>query len=141
MKDGTRAGVWIDSKKAVIVTLLNQQERMEKVYSEIESRKRIPGEGKQYTRMGKQYFSFEKKEEEKSNHQMKSYFQQVIKKIIGINDLIIMGPASSKLGLEKELLKSKAGIPIHVKVITAGRLTERQIVAAIKRYFNKPSNQ
>ena len=141
MKDGTRAGMWIDTKRAVIVTLLNNQERVEKVYSGIESRKRIPGEGKHYTRMGKQYFSFEKKEEEKLNHKRKSYFQQVIEKIIDINDLIIMGPASAKSGFEKELLKSKAGAHVFIKVITAGRLTEKQIVAAIKKYFKKPSSQ
>jgi stalled ribosome rescue protein Dom34 len=135
MKDRIKAGVWIDTKRAVIVTLSNNEERMGKVYSGIESRKRIAGEGKQYTRMGKQYFSFEKKEEEKRKHQQKRYFQQVMEQIIDVNDLIIMGPAAAKSELEKELLKSKAGVSIHFNVITTGRLTEKQIVAAIKRYF------
>ena len=135
MKDGAKAGVWIDNKRAVIVTFRNDQEQVEKIYSGIESRKRIPGEGKQYTRMGKQYFTFEKKEEEKLNHQMKSYFRQVIQKIIDVNDLIIMGPAWAKSGLDKEMLKSKSALPIRIKVITAGRLTEKQIVAAVKKFF------
>jgi hypothetical protein len=135
MKDRIKAGVWIDTKRAVIMTIRNDQEHLEKVYSGIESRKRLPGVGKQFTRMGKQYFTFEKKEKEKRNQQLKAYFHQVIRRIVNANDLIIIGPATAKLELEKELLKSKASAPTYIKVLTTSRLTEKQIVATIKKFF------
>ena len=130
-----KKGIWIDNTQAVIVTLEDGRERMEKIYSGIEGRVRTPGEGKNYTRMGGQYFSFEKRDEEKRNHQLKSYFLAVTEKIKGASDLLVMGPASAKAGLEKEL--SRHTTPGSIKVITQGRLTDNQIAAQVRNFFVK----
>jgi len=136
-----KKGIWIDNTQAVIVTLENDRERMEKIYSGIEGRVRIPGEGKNYTRMGGQYLSFEKRDEEKRNHQLKSYYHAVIEKLKGASGLLVMGPASAKVGLEKELsrLITPAGT---IKVITQGHLTDKQIAAHVRNFFanDKPTS-
>ena len=53
-------GVWIDTKKAKIVTLDGDQKELKIIYSEIETRERIAGESNQPGRFGDQYLDQEK---------------------------------------------------------------------------------
>ena len=41
-----RSGIWIDTKRAVIVRLIGKAQQMKTVYSSIEGRERVPGEKK-----------------------------------------------------------------------------------------------
>lgn len=136
MKTQNNAGIWIDSKQAIIVKLIDNVETILKVPSGIEGRVRIPGEGKQYTRMGKQFFNDEKKTEEKHNHQLSGYFKNVIEKIKDSDDILIIGPSESKLGLQKAISESKNISPKRVVVNSEDHLTDNQVVAKIKDHFN-----
>ena len=47
-----QAGIWIDAKKAVIVFLEGNNHTLKTIHSNIESRERIPGQTKWFTRLG-----------------------------------------------------------------------------------------
>lgn len=136
MKTQNNTGIWIDSKQAIIVKLNDKMETILKVPSGIDGRVRIPGEGKQYTRMGKQFFNDEKKIEEKHNHQLSGYFKNVIEKIKDSDSILIIGPSKSKLGLQKAISQSKNISPKRVMVNAEDHLTDKQVVAKVKEYFN-----
>lgn len=136
MKTQNNTGIWIDSKKAIIVKLNDETETIEKVPSGIVGRVRIKGEGKQYTRMGKQFFKDEKKEEEKRKHQLTGYFKNVIEKIKDADSILIIGPAESKLGLRKAISQSKSIASKLIMVDAEDHLTDRQVTAKVKEYFN-----
>lgn len=135
MKTQNNTGIWIDSKQAIIVKLNNEIQTIEKVPSGIEGRVRINGEGKQYTRMGKQFFKDEKKDEEKRKHQLTGYFKNVIEKIKDADSILIIGPAESKLGLRKAISQSSiAAKPVMVDA--EDHMTDKQVTAKVKEYFN-----
>lgn len=136
MKTQNNTGIWIDSKQAIIVKLNNNTETVLKVPSGIEGRVRIPGEGKQYTRMGDHFFNDEKKMEEKHNHQLSGYFKNVIEKIKDSDDILIIGPSESKLGLQKAISESKLFSPKRVVVDAEDHMTDKQVVAKVKEHFN-----
>jgi len=136
MEAKNNAGIWIDSEQAIIVKLNNGEEKMEKITSGIAGRERIGGEGKQYTRMGKQFFTFEKKEEEKRNHHLNDYFKSVIEKIKDADSIIVFGPAETKTGLQKAILKKKELSSRLLMVEPEDHLTDNQIKAKVRDFFN-----
>ena len=135
MKTQYNTGIWIDSKQAIIVKLNDETETIEKVPSGIEGRMRIPGEGNKFTRMGKQFFTDEKKDEEKRKHQLTGYFRNVIEKIQDADSILIIGPAESKLGLKKAISQSKNIASKLVMVDAEDHLTDKQVTAKVKEFF------
>jgi len=136
METKNNTGVWIDSEQAIIVKLNNGQEKLEKITSGIVGRERIDGEGKQYTRMGTHFFTFEKRDEEKRNHHLNDYFKNVIEKIKDADSILIFGPAETKNGLQKAILKKKELSSRLVKVEAEDHLTDNQVKAKVRSFFN-----
>ena len=85
--------------------------------------------------MGKQYFTFEKTEEEKRKHQLDIYFKNVIGVIKSSDSIIIFGPAEAKTGLHKAMLKDKVLASKIAAVEAEDHLTDNQIVAKTRDYF------
>lgn len=64
-----QTGIWIDTKKAVIVFLEENNHTVRIINSGIESRVRITGEVKWFTRFANQYLNFEKKKENRRSNE------------------------------------------------------------------------
>jgi stalled ribosome rescue protein Dom34 len=86
--------------------------------------------------MGKHFFTFEKREEEKRNHHLNDYFKNVIEKIKDSDSIIIFGPAETKNGLQKAILKKKELSSRLVKVEAEDHLTDNQVKAKVRSFFN-----
>jgi len=56
-----QTGIWIDTKKAVIVLLTESNQEVKNILSSIEGRERIPCETKACSRFGFQFLDFGKK--------------------------------------------------------------------------------
>jgi hypothetical protein len=100
-------GIWLDSKNAIILNITENEEKLIKVKSQIESKVRFYGENKKYTRMGNLFIDPEKKKEQRRLHQMKSYLNEIIGYLIDASDIYITGPAQTKLVLSQEIEKKK----------------------------------
>ncbi len=135
MKNLTQVGVWIDSKKATLVILNNGKETIKSIESNFESRIRVEGEGKQYTRMGNQFSNFEKVKEKKLTQQLKNYYEKVIVALKDADSIVILGPAEAKTGLHKAISKIKAMSDKVKFVDTADSMTENQVIALLKGQF------
>lgn len=141
MENTKNTGVWIDSKQAIVVKLNNGGETVEKIFSEIEGRERIEGEGKHFTRMGNKFSTFEKRDEEKRKHQFNDYFKNIIEKIKDADSIIVFGPAEAKIGLQKAILKKKDISPKLLMVEAEDHLTDNQITAKVRTFFRKKNNE
>ena len=84
---------------------------------------------------GPQDVSSERKREGRYKHQLKKYYQEVIKSIGDVDKIWILGPGEAKRELEKEMKKSKALSAKIVGVEKADKMTERQIAAKVRRFF------
>ena len=128
-------GLWIDKQKSIIVNLNGKSEKVETLYSEFEGKIRIDGESKQYTRLGKQFFPNEKSREEKNKQILKKYYESVISKIKNNDSIIIIGPAEAKKELYKQMATSKELIEKVELIENADSMTDNQVVATLKKYF------
>jgi stalled ribosome rescue protein Dom34 len=62
------------------------------------------------------------------------YYDAVVAALHEIASIIIFGPGEAKVELKKRLVKRKLGARIAA-VETAGRMTDRQLVAKVRSFF------
>jgi hypothetical protein len=121
-------GLWIDRKRAAIVTVKNGDMEMHQVVSDVEKHVRFSG--------GAQDISEEDIVERRFENHLRKYYDEVISNIHDAESILIFGPGEAKIELKKRIDgKSFIGKKIHVE--TEDKMTDRQITAKVKRHFNK----
>ena len=129
-------GIWIDSKHAVIIKLLNNTHSINKIASNIETRERVPGESKKFGRFGSQYITYEKNRKNRRNQQTKQFLKLLLKNIENCKLVVIFGPSNMKNVFAKEIKNNMQLTNKLVGVANSDMLTENQMVAWVKKFFN-----
>lgn len=132
----SKTGIWIDSKQAIIVFLTKDDHQVKKVSSSIVDKIRVPGEGKWFTRMGSQFFNFDRKKEAHKIKDTLNFFKDVKDNLAHVDELVLFGPAAKKNEFKKYLVDTGFD-PHKIKgVESADSMTDNQVVAWVKKYFN-----
>jgi len=132
-----QTGIWIDSKKAVIITFKNKESNTKIIYSGVEGKNRVDGEGKEFGRFGDQFSTLEKKLEKKYQLEIIEYLKEVIKELESTDDLVLFGPAQVKIELKKfELLETPLSIESGELTPTL-KLKRKNVLAKNKELYNK----
>jgi hypothetical protein len=131
-----KTGIWIDTKQAVVVFLEGSTHTIKTIHSNIESRERIPGETKWFTRFGNQFLNFEKRKKNRRANEIRNYLKDVVNEIRNTDELVLFGPAGMKTELEKAIWKETTHSPVIRAVETADSMTDNQIVAWVKNYYH-----
>jgi len=137
-------GIWIDRRKAHIVTLQRRlpaeydyKQEFKTIASDVEPRVRLSGGSRtRNTPWGPQDIAVDGKSAARRKQQLKQYFGDIIPKIAFADRIIIMGPGQTKNQLRKEIEKSKDLAAKVALVETVDKLTARQIAAQVRDYFD-----
>jgi len=119
-------GIWIDHKRAVIVSVSEGRVTSETVESDVDAHPRYSGQ---------QDGGGEKKYEERHGQHLGQYYDEVISQLGQPEALLIFGPGEAKLELKERLSRSKMLSERTVDIETTGKLTNPQIVAKVKEHF------
>jgi len=130
-----QVGIWLDQKEADIITVENESLKFKTIYSGIETRERILGETKQYSRFGDQFLNDEKDKENKISELTKKYLRSVLTSLKDANEIMIFGPAQMKIKLKKLISKNPSIFSNLKEVKSAENMTENQKIAFVKSYF------
>jgi hypothetical protein len=142
----TYIGIWVDHKKAVIVTKKQPERPYEEdvelavtqISSDVERKVRLSGGSRtRNTPWGPQEVAVDSKIEARQKQQLKKFYHQIIEFIKEADKLLIMGPGEAKLELKKEIERSKALNKKIVGVHTSDKMTNNQIAAKVKSYFGQ----
>ena len=121
------AGVWIDHKKAVIVSASEGHVTTQTVESDVAAHPHYAGQ---------QDGGGEKKYEERHRQRLEQFYDEVINRLGTPEGLLIFGPGEAKLELKERLGRSRApSLPV-VEIETADKLTDAQIAAKVKEHFS-----
>jgi molybdopterin converting factor small subunit len=133
----TQKGIWIDKKKALIVTLKDGKEESREVFeSDVVTRERIEGESKTFGRFGDQFLNEERKKEAREELQIKDFLDELSEKLRDADEIVIFGPAEMKTELRKHMEKDHR-LSIKIRgVESADSMTDNQIAAWVRDYFN-----
>jgi hypothetical protein len=119
-------GVWIDHKRAVIVSASEARVTTKTLESDVEAHPHYSGQ---------QDGGGEKKYEERHRQRLDQYYDEVIGQLGQPDALLIFGPGEAKLELKERLSRSKLRSEHIVEIETADKLTDPQIMAKVKEHF------
>jgi len=118
-------GVWIDHKKAVIVSIAAGHITAVTLESDV-------GPHPHYS--GAQEGGGEKKYEERHNQGLDRYYDDVMGQLGKPDALLLFGPGEAKLQLKERLGRLKVSERI-VAIESTDKLTDPQIVAKVKEHY------
>ncbi len=137
MKLRTLTGVWIDSSKAVISTLVGDNSTLLVMESGIEGNERVDGEGRPAGRFGSQFVADERAGETRRKDAEKQFIKEVVERIRETDQLLIFGPAHMKTDLETAVRNITPPAPNIRAVETADSMTDNQIAAHVRDFFGR----
>ena len=122
-----KVGLWLDHKKAVIVSITNDGEERRIITSDMEHYVRyssnVPGDG-----------SAEEVRDRRFWNHLGEYYDKVIAQIGDAKSIQIFGPGEAKYELKKRL-EGQGMLENVVSVDDAGSLTNRQIAMKVRERF------
>ena len=130
-----KVGIWIDHKKAVIVSTSADRVTANTVESDVGPHARYSGRAGYPTSDAPQDARGEKKYEERYGQHLDRYYDEVISQLGQPEALLILGPGEAKLQLKERLSHSKALSKGIVGIETTDKLTDPQIVAKVKEHY------
>ena len=133
-----QVGIWIDTKKAIIVTLDGRkEEKITEIDSDVENSVYHNKEGNKGTFSGSHHSDSETKFDNRKKEEMDYYLKSVMSNIKGSDYLYIFGPAETKIKLEQKIRDEKSLGKINLKAVeTADNMTLNEIVAKVKDFYN-----
>lgn len=138
-----KVGLWIDHRKTVLVSMDGDPAavRARTIESGVESRPRMGGGAGPATPYGAQDASYEARRDRRHDHQLDQYYDRVIEAVSGANQVLVMGPGEARTEFAKRLRSSGTIARSRVTVIAADRMTEPQILEAVKQHFEIPTRE
>lgn len=133
-----QTGIWIDSTKAIIVTLDGGKESITEILSGMEDNVYHDKEGDKGSFFGSQHINSDKTFEERKKHQMNTFLKDVLTTVNASDELYLFGPAETKIKLEKKIHEDKSTNTGKLKSVeTSDNMTPNQIVAKVKQFYNQ----
>lgn len=128
-------GIWLDSQEAFLVHLNGDEPFVQKIESDIDTSEIKGGSGTGGTPWGPQINVSENKGLERLKHAQKNYFEILQKALETADEIYLFGPGEMKKHLSKFLESDKSFKPQILEVATADSMTENQLVAKVKDFF------
>jgi hypothetical protein len=131
----TQAGVWIDRRKAVIVTVTEDGEDIGLIISKVEEQLRRAGDSPLKGSYEANRVPADDSRQRALTKHLNIYYDAVIACIRDADSILIFGPGEAKNELEKRLEKSNLGSRI-VEIETVDKMTDKQIAAKVRHRFH-----
>ena len=129
-------GLWIDHKKATLVIQTERGENIQQIESEVGRHVHYRGASNSKSPFSAQYQQGDDQLDNKFTEQLNKFYEKVIAQVREADAVLIFGPGEAKRELEKRIAHEKVTVPI-MKIETADKMTERQIVAKVRHYFQE----
>jgi hypothetical protein len=130
----TKVGLWIDHRKAIVVTVTDKGDETRLVISAVERQLRRSGDSPLKGRYERQQVVADDSQQRTLTGHLNSYYDAVIASIGGAESILIFGPGEAKGELKKRLQRKNLGGRIAV-LETVDKMTDRQIAAKVRQHF------
>jgi hypothetical protein len=137
----TVAGLWIDHRKAIIVTLSDEgEEKTQEILSNVEKQRgRFAGK-RSTTSFESQLVQEDDRQQRGFTKHLNVFYDEVLSCIRDAQFVLIFGPGEAKGELKKLMEQSNHGDRVAV-MESADKMTDRQVAARVRRYYTIESKQ
>jgi hypothetical protein len=129
-----KAGLWIDHRKANIVTVTDKGEAISLVVSKAEKQLRRTGDSPLKGSYEPQQVPSDDKRQKALTGHLNIFYDAVITCVKDAESILIFGPGEAKDELKKRLIKNSLGKKI-AGIETADKMNVRQITAKVRKHF------
>ncbi|MBI5686469.1 MAG: hypothetical protein HZC54_15460 [Verrucomicrobia bacterium] len=133
----TRAGLWIDHRKAVIVLISDQKEETKIIQSNVEKQPGRFAGVRSTTPYEAQQVQADDSREREFAHHLQGYYDQVIALVRDADAILIFGPGEAKGELRKRLEHDKPDGRV-LAVETNDKMTDHEIAEKVRERFPTP---
>ena len=127
-------GLWVDHRKAVIVTLENQKETVQIILSNMEKHTRFSTGAHSDTPNDVNGSTAEDIRDRQYDLHLGKYYSEIAFNIRTADSIMLFGPGEAKVEFATYLKKEKLGGKIAA-IDTVDKMTDRQISAKVHDYF------
>lgn len=131
----SKAGVWIDHRKAVVVALAGDGEHLTTIVSKVEKHLERGGDSPLKGSYEPLQVPADDSRQRAHTGKLNLYYDRVIVVLREFQELLLFGPGEAKGELLKRLEKMKLGARVSA-VETQDRMTDHQIAANVRRHFS-----
>jgi uncharacterized protein YunC (DUF1805 family) len=129
-----KVGLWIDHRKAVVVSVTDKGEDIGVIISEVEKQLRRSGDSPlKGSYEPSQVPADDSRTRDLLGH-LNIYYDEVISSVRNAESILIFGPGSAKDELKERLEKNKLAGRI-AGIETVDKMTDRQIAAKVRKHF------
>ena len=130
----TKVGLWIDHRKAIVVTVTDKGHEMGLVISTVQKQLRRSGDSPLKGPYEQQQVPADDSRQRTFTGHLNIYYDAVIACIGEAESILIFGPGEAKGELKERLERNSFGGRI-VGIETVDKMTDRQIAAKVRRHF------
>ena len=131
-----RIGLWIDHRRAAIVTISDAGEAFEQILSSVERQLRRSGDSPLEGAYESRQAPADDRQERAFTGQLNTYYDAVMARVRLAESILLFGPAEAKDELRQRLERDHLGECI-IAMETVDRMTNRQIVAKVRTHFQE----
>ena len=132
----TKAGLWIDHRKAIIVAVTDKGEEIGLIVSKVEKQLQRSGDSPLEGRYGSEQVPADDSRQRTFTGHLNIYYDAVIASIRDAEAILIFGPGEAKGELKERLERDNLGGRI-VGIETVDKMTDRQIEVKVRQHFPK----
>jgi hypothetical protein len=130
----SKAGVWIDHRRAVIVRVGPTGEHIDHIVSNVEKHAERAGDSPMKGSYESRQVPPDDRRQMALTGELNTYYDNVIAAVRDAEALLILGPGEAKGEFKKQLEKNKLGGRVAA-VEAVDKMTDRQIAARVRAYF------
>jgi len=130
----TKVGLWIDHRKAIVVTVTDKGEETRLFISAVEKHLQRSGDSPLKGRYESQKVPADDSRQKTLTGQLNIYYAAVMACIGDAESILIFGPGEAKGELKKRLVRNNLGGRI-AEVETVDRMTGPQIASKVRKHF------
>ncbi len=129
-----KAGIWIDHRKAFIVTLTPGGEHTVLILSKVEKHPERSGDSPLKGRYEAHSVPADDSRARALTGALQVYYDAVIAAVRGFDTLLLFGPGEAKGELRRRFIQTQVGE--HVTAVEAAdKMTDREIIAKVREHF------
>jgi hypothetical protein len=125
-----KVGLWIDHKKAVIVTITDKGQDIKEIQSNVERQLHRDADSRSQST---QIPADDTRDRAFTKH-LDTYYDEVLASIHDAESVLLLGPGEAKGEIKKRMEKNKSHRQI-MDVETADKMTNPQIAAKVRQHF------
>lgn len=133
-----QTGIWIDTSKAIIVSLDGGKEKISEIDSEVENSVYHNKEGNKGIFSGSHHSNSESKFDAREKEELDFFIKKVLDYVKKSDELYFFGPGETKTRLERIIQDGNLIAPEKLKAVeTSDKMTINQIASKVKSFYNQ----